>query len=169
MRDAEDAIFPISYSLLGREPEALQPLGLRRTRRRTGAAFSFSPSVGCEDDVALLRFDHLSAYLSDFLHSRVISTACTAHAGDRTVQNLLAEFRSGFDPLLWTPHVHTRRRSRWRSHIRDTRRSFGDRWSSWSAQVVRFPSCPRSLGAPPGRFGIGSSARIETRVAAMAA
>ena len=94
MRGAEDAIFPISYSLPGREPEALQPLGLRRTRRRTSAAFSFSPSVGCEDDVALLRFDHLSAYLSDFLHSRVISTARTAHVGDRTVQNLLAEFRS---------------------------------------------------------------------------
>ena len=44
--------------------------------------------------MALLRFDHLSAYLSDFLHSRVISTARTAHVGDRTVQNLLAEFRS---------------------------------------------------------------------------
>jgi hypothetical protein len=44
--------------------------------------------------VALLRFDHLSAYLSDFLHSPVISTARIAHVGDRTVQNLLAEFRA---------------------------------------------------------------------------
>src|SRR5450755_808995 len=53
---------------------------------------------------------------------RPLGIPCVA---DRALQRSVAGVLAGFDPLLWTPHVHTRRRSRWRSHIRDTRRSFG--------------------------------------------
>ena len=51
---------------------------------------------------------------------------------------------TGVDPVLWTVHVHKKRVQRSSRRYRDTRRSFGVRWSSCIARGGRLPSWRRS-------------------------